>query len=258
LFDRINVHGVRGPIEIELFGPFATRSAIGCSGRPVWTRRIMVRRDGVVLSPRARLPRAGLYGFRERVVGPGGRARLVTACTIQVETALAAPLIVAGRGDKPRHVPAAGAGALTPTRVRIRSVGIDVPVTPVGIDVRGGVLGVPLQISRTGWWRDGARPTDGSGVVLIAGHVDSAAAGRGAFFALGRARVGDRIALDTRGGGTPEYRVVSVKRYPKEALPTAVWSRKGRPRLVLVTCGGPFDRTTGHYRDNVVVTAVPL
>ncbi len=33
--------------------------------------------------------------------------------------------------------------------------------------------------------------------------------------------------------------------------------RRGRPRLVLVTCGGPFDRVAGHYRDNVVLTAVP-
>jgi hypothetical protein len=24
-----------------------------------------------------------------------------------------------------------------------------------------------------------------------------------------------------------------------------------------VTCGGPFDAAIGHYRDNVVVTAVP-
>jgi hypothetical protein len=24
-----------------------------------------------------------------------------------------------------------------------------------------------------------------------------------------------------------------------------------------VTCGGEFDTTTGHYRDNVVLTAVP-
>jgi hypothetical protein len=32
----------------------------------------------------------------------------------------------------------------------------------------------------------------------------------------------------------------------------------GRARLVLVTCGGPYNRTTGHYRDNIVVTAVPV
>jgi hypothetical protein len=43
----------------------------------------------------------------------------------------------------------------------------------------------------------------------------------------------------------------------KAQLPTNIWSQKGRNHLVLVTCGGPFDNATGHYRDNVVVTAVP-
>jgi hypothetical protein len=217
---------------------------------------VVIRRDGEVRSPPVRVPRAGLYGFRERVLGPGGR--LVTACAIQVETALAAPLIVTGRNDRPRYVPAPGVGAITPTRVRVPSLRIDATVSPVGIDVVGGVLGVPLQIGRTGWWRDGSRPTDESGVVLIAGHVDSAVAGRGAFYSLGRVVRGTRIVLGTRAGGTLDYRVVSVRSYPKIALPMRVWSRLGPARLVLVTCGGPFDRETGHYRDNVVVTALPV
>ena len=29
------------------------------------------------------------------------------------------------------------------------------------------------------------------------------------------------------------------------------------PLLHLVTCGGNFDPTKGHYRDNVIVSAVP-
>jgi hypothetical protein len=33
------------------------------------------------------------------------------------------------------------------------------------------------------------------------------------------------------------------------------FARDGAPRLTLITCGGPFDKATGHYRDNVVVTA---
>jgi Sortase domain len=256
LFDRIAISGVRGPVQVELFGPFATREAIDCSGTPVWTARVVARRDGVLLSPRVRLPRAGLYGFRELAMG-AGRSRLATPCAVEVETAVAAPLIITGRGDKPRYVPASGVGALTPARVRLRSLRIDAPVAPVGIDVAGGVLGVPLHIARTGWWRDGSRPTDGSGAVLVAGHIDSAVAGRGAFFRLRQAKPGDRIELLTRGGATIPYRVTSIRSYPKSALPTGVWSRKGRPRLVLVTCGGPFNSSTGHYRDNIVVTAVP-
>jgi hypothetical protein len=35
------------------------------------------------------------------------------------------------------------------------------------------------------------------------------------------------------------------------------FARDGPPRLALVTCGGPFDERTRHYRDNVVITAEP-
>jgi len=149
-------------------------------------------------------------------------------------------------------------GALTPTRVKLDSVGIDSPASPVGIDIGKGVLGVAPDIHRTGWWADGAQPGDKTGTVLIAGHVDSATGGAGAFFHVKDAKAGARIELATASGRTLTYKVVSVRSYLKTALPTDVWSRHGPARLVLVTCGGPFDHATGHYRDNIVLTAVPV
>jgi sortase (surface protein transpeptidase) len=116
---------------------------------------------------------------------------------------------------------------------------------------------VPAPIGRTGWWEDGMTPGARAGAVLIAGHVDRARSGPGAFFRLREADAGDRVQVTTRNGRTFTYRVVSVTRYPKSRLPTSVYSRTGRPRLVLVTCGGPFDRASGRYRDNIVLTAVP-
>jgi sortase (surface protein transpeptidase) len=94
--------------------------------------------------------------------------------------------------------------------------------------------------------------------VLIAGHVDSARQGEGAFFRVQGARAGDRIQVVTANGRTHAYRVVSMRRMPKERLPTDIYSLRGRARLVLVTCGGRFDQASGHYVDNVVVTAVPV
>ena len=44
----------------------------------------------------------------------------------------------------------------------------------------------------------------------------------------------------------------------KGALPDSIYTRTGSPKLVLVTCGGPFDAKIGHYRDNIIVTATPL
>jgi LPXTG-site transpeptidase (sortase) family protein len=126
-----------------------------------------------------------------------------------------------------------------------------------GIDLRHGALGIPVNIRRTGWWRDGMAPGARTGAVLIAGHRDSAKAGAGVFFPLGKAAAGDRVLVDSAAGKTFAYRVVSVRAYRKAALPTSIYARTGKPRLVLVTCGGPFDEKTGHYRDDVVVTAVP-
>ena len=48
-----------------------------------------------------------------------------------------------------------------------------------------------------------------------------------------------------------------MRRVRKAELPTSIFTRTGERRLVLVTCGGPFDARTERYRDNVIVTAVP-
>ena len=37
-----------------------------------------------------------------------------------------------------------------------------------------------------------------------------------------------------------------------------VFDTSGAPRLSLVTCGGVFNSQTGHYLDNVIVTATPV
>jgi hypothetical protein len=261
LSDRIRVSGLgstSAAIDVALFGPFASRSAIRCTGRPFWQTRVYARGDRELRSPAVRVTKVGFYTFRERVVRSGLVAESTTDCALDLETALARPLIITGRGDTTRYVAAAASGALTPTRVRLGSLGIDAPISPAGIDVPHGILGVSPNIDRTAWWADGSAPGARTGAILIAGHVDSASAGAGAFFRLHEARAGQRVEVVTAGGRTLAYRVVSVRVYPKRDLPPGVYSRRGSPRLVLVTCGGPFDESTRHYRDNVVVTAVPV
>ena len=42
----------------------------------------------------------------------------------------------------------------------------------------------------------------------------------------------------------------------KDAFPTAtVYGPVPAPEVRLITCGGDFDRSSGHYRDNVIVSA---
>lgn len=260
IFDRIQVHGLGSTparIEVELFGPSASRANLSCTGRPYWKGQIPISGEGEVHSPGVNVVKAGFYTYRERLVGPSPGRNSSSGCALAAETALAVPRIVAGRGDVADAVRAPGATGAAPVRVRLPSVRIDAPVAAVAIDVNNGVLGIPASIRRTGWWRDGAAPGARSGAVLIAGHVDSGRGGTGAFFRLHLTRVGDRVQVTAADGRTYTYRVVSVRDYRKSSLPISAYSSSGPARLVLVTCGGPFDSAAGHYRDNVVLTAVP-
>jgi hypothetical protein len=149
-------------------------------------------------------------------------------------------------------------GGRIPVWLRAPELGIKAAIVPEVIDIEKGNLGMPANIRRLGWWRDGMAPMAHSGAILIAGHYDFATAGPGAFYPLPRARRGERIHITTADGAVHTYRVVTLESYPKTALPLTVFDRRGPPRLVLVTCGGRFDSTTKHFLDNIVVTAVPV
>jgi sortase (surface protein transpeptidase) len=90
---------------------------------------------------------------------------------------------------------------------------------------------------------------------VVVGHVDSRS-GPAVFFRLGELRRGDRIVVGQQGGAARSFRVERVERHPKSALPVQrIWNHTRRPVLRLITCGGSFDRSSGHYRDNIVVFA---
>ena len=264
IFDRIAVTGLGktpATVELELFGPFAVRSAIRCNGTPVATLKVPVTGDGSYASPKVTVPKAGFYAFRERIPAAGLVPAFQGECALVAETSLVAPLILTGKGDPVTDQSLAhltGVGGDTPNRVAIAALRINAGVNPVGIDTTLGALAVPVNIQRLGWWRDGQAPGAPTGAVLIAGHVDSARRGGGAFVNLKNAKAGQRVNVTTSGGKVHTYRVTTVRRYLKSALPNNIFSGRGRARLVLVTCGGPFQRTLGHYRDNIVVTAVPV
>ena len=261
IFDSIKVRGLGSTpvkIDVELFGPFASRAAMRCNIKPFWTGEVTAQGDGTVRSAAVTIDDVGFYVYREKIAGASVVKAATTACGDVAETSLAAPAITTGRGDFAEDAKATQAGVSRPTRIRVADLGVDAPVAAVGINLKKGELAVPTDISRTGWWRDGAAPGAPNGSVLIGGHVDSARSGPGAFIKLDDARAGMRVQVVTADGKTRTYRVTSVREMPKASLPTDVWSLKGRARLSLVTCGGRFDQATGHYLDNIVVVAVPV
>jgi sortase (surface protein transpeptidase) len=140
-----------------------------------------------------------------------------------------------------------------PVRVRIPSLGVDAAVGPVG-KAEDGTVEVPTRWEDVGWFDEGARPGEDGPTVLL-GHVDSKA-GPAVFARLPLAPPGTVVEVVGDGGEVTRWRVERTEQHPKTQFPTeAVYLPALRPELRLVTCGGEFDRSTGHYRDNVVVYA---
>jgi len=154
----------------------------------------------------------------------------------------------------PRQVPASPSGP--PLRLAIPGDRVDAPVVPIGVRPDGS-LALPDSPHTVGWWIGSAAAGDPRDGTLLAGHVDSAREGLGALSSLHELGTGDRIVVIDAFQVRHAYAVAARRSYPKYALPRDVFRISGRPGLTLVTCGGPFDRQTRQYRDNVVVYAVP-
>lgn len=88
---------------------------------------------------------------------------------------------------------------------------------------------------------------------MIGGHVDSTT-GPAVFYRLGELRPAAAVAVTRRDRSVATFVIDRVARYSKAAFPTrAVYGNTtDRAEIRLVTCGGTFDSTTGHYVDNIV------
>lgn len=143
-----------------------------------------------------------------------------------------------------------------PVALALPTLGVHAVVHQV--QTTGGVLGVPDDPATVGWWTGSVPAGSAQGSTVIDGHVDSATAGIGALFYLSHLQAGDAAVLCTAAGDEITYRVDARHVYAKhQGLPADLFATTGAPRLVLITCGGPFDTTTRSYEDNIVVLASP-
>jgi Sortase domain len=172
---------------------------------------------------------------------------------------LAAGFVTAGQ-------PAAGAAAArgfhsqrgyratpVPVRLAIPKLHVSATLDQIG-RARDGTVQTPSRWDVPGWYAPGARPGEpGSAVIL--GHVDSTR-GPAVFYRLRELRPGDEIDVTRADGSSLRFVVQRTAQYPKDAFPTdEVYYPTLTPALRLVTCGGRFDFSAGHYRSNVIVFA---
>ena len=140
-----------------------------------------------------------------------------------------------------------------PVRIDIPRIGVTSSLDRLG-RAPDKTVEVPTRWEVAGWYAAGTRPGDpGSAVIL--GHVDSKR-GPAVFFRLRELRRGDEIEVGRADGSTIRFTVERVAQYDKRRFPTdEVYYPTLTPALRLVTCGGEFDATAGHYRSNVIVFA---
>jgi hypothetical protein len=167
-----------------------------------------------------------------------------------------------GQPGNAGHVPGARgsslereAAAVPPVRVVLPGY-VDAALVPVAAGLDGN-LQIPNPPSRAGWWALGAAPGSAGGTVLLAGHVDTAKHGLGAFAALWNVPLDTKVTVTSGDGLRHRYRITARRTYRRTALPADLFSGAVAPRLALVTCVGPYDRSAHRYADNLVLYGEP-
>ena len=164
------------------------------------------------------------------------------------------PLVPVPRG-KWEAVPQAQLSRVPPpTALEIPAIGVKTTLIRLGL-TPAGTLQVPSSTAVAGWYTGGPRP-GATGAAVIAGHIDSYL-GPGVFFRLRELKLGNLIYVRRRHGSLAVFKVTAVRTFLKRKFPTAdVYGPVPDAQLRLITCGGTFDPSTGHYLSNVIVFAV--
>ena len=150
---------------------------------------------------------------------------------------------------------------ISPYRIEIPKLGAAAPIVNVGVG-NNSELDVPLNPKVVGWWKDGAKPGAGKGTAILDGHINYAGV-QGVLAQIGTLNPGDQIYVYGFLPGNKKTRltftITGVRTYNKQRLPyQQIFDQSSVSRLALVTCGGPFDASTGNYEDNIVAYASPV
>lgn len=146
-----------------------------------------------------------------------------------------------------------------PVSISIPAIGVTSPLMQVGLNPDGTIQVPPLNdlpfTNEAAWYK--YSPTPGQvGPSIIEGHVDSASYGPSVFFRLGALKPGDWVDVTLADRQVAVFKITAVRSYPKSQFPTAaVYGFTDYASLRLITCGGSFDRQSGHYTANVVAFA---
>lgn len=185
------------------------------------------------------------------------RAAIVLAMTAALAGCGTGPAPVPGNAPESAPVTRAAIAPLPaskPVALVVPAIDLDTsPLLDLGLEP-SGKLEVPPDAKDVGWFD--LSPTPGAlGPAILAAHVDWKGVA-GPFKELDQLEPGDEIRVRRADGTTAVFETYDVVRYPKDQFPTEdVYGDTNDAEIRLITCGGAFDTSTGHYRDNVIAFA---
>ncbi len=204
-------------------------------------------------------PPTAPVSLRARLAGIAG-SLLILAGTAAVGVAVASQVHAPQPSRSAAGATGSGQGPSLvrslPVSVRIPAIGVDSKLLHLGLN-SDGTIQVPSVRTSSGeaaWYKYSATPGQ-IGSSVIEGHVDGNH-GPAVFFRLGALRPGNAIEVTLADGITAVFRVTGVREYVKSRFPArAIYGATDSAALRLITCGGAFDYTTGHYLSSTVVYA---
>jgi sortase (surface protein transpeptidase) len=142
-----------------------------------------------------------------------------------------------------------------PSWIDIPSIGAKSTLIPLGLDANKAIQIPPVTTPKQAGWYQYSPVPGQVGPAVILGHIDGNHQ-QGIFWRLHDIMPGATVSVGRQDGTTVNFTVNKVDQVQKSAFPTdAVYGNTPDPELRLITCGGAFDATTGHYLDNVIVYA---
>lgn len=144
-----------------------------------------------------------------------------------------------GADDEPRYIslPSIGAGGF------IEKVGVD----------QNKQIATTSNIYFAGWFVDSVKPGQ-KGLSIIDGHV-TGRQNDGIFKDLASLKQGDTYTVEMGNGQLKTYEVMKVVTVDVKDAVNELFSQNPRvsSQLNLITCGGPFNKTTRQYEQRVIV-----
>ncbi|MPZ22518.1 MAG: sortase [Dehalococcoidia bacterium] len=150
--------------------------------------------------------------------------------------------------------------AATGMSIVIPRLGVSQPTVTMGIQGDGRSFQVPNSAHEVAWYNFSGAPGSASANAIFAGHINYHGS-QGTFGQLHTMAEGDMVEVHQIDGTVHTYRVSWVRQIYK---PSLSWEDVGcqpgqgctsQNTITLITCGGAFDRASGHYVDNTVVRA---